>query len=636
MTTTTATVTSPGNGTAHLPTAAELARPGLLAEVDRVKELLRLHLGIGPAATPAGRDLVGPVDLVAVRLGLSRFERDVLLLTAAVELDGEIAGLVSRCLGGQPRPTFALAMAVLPEPHWDALAPERPLRRWSLVTLAGAGPLATRSLTIDEHLLHTVAGLVDHSSTLDGLGVPRPVPGCLTPTQSATADELSAAAVGLGGSILVRLDGDDRDAQVAVAERVAHRLGLVLLTVRDAALVETDVTRTAMLLDREAILAGRLVLTSSERLLALLQARVVVALGEVGVGDRTVLARRIDLPTGPEQVDLWSRALGPHADPDLAVASREVAHLYRLPARSIEAIAGEFSVLAGAGAEDLRRLTRERARVGLGGLAELIEPKATWADLVLPEGQLQLLGDLARQVRHRSQVYDEWGFVSRSNRGLGITALFAGESGTGKTMAAEVIAGDLGLDLYRIDLSAVVSKYIGETEKNLRKLFDAAEAGGAVLLFDEADALFGKRSDVKDSHDRYANLEVAYLLQRMEAYRGLAVLTTNLGSNVDRAFLRRLRFVIQFPFPDQELRSQLWRRVFPAQTPTQGLDPDALARLQVSGGSIHAMAISAAFAAAAEGSPVRPEHVLHAAEVEYAKAERTLTATETMALGDAR
>ena len=232
-------------------------------------------------------------------------------------------------------------------------------------------------------------------------------------------------------------------------------------------------------------------------------------------------------------------------------------------------------------------------------------------------------------------MYDEWGFAAHSGRGLGVTALFAGESGTGKTMAAEVIAGELGLDLYRIDLSAVVSKYIGETEKNLRRLFDAAEAGGAVLLFDEADALFGKRSDVKDSHDRYANLEVAYLLQRMEAYRGLAILTTNLRSNVDRAFLRRLRFVVQFPFPDQVLRAELWRRAFPARTPTEALDPVALARLQVPGGSIHAMAVSAAFEAAAQGTGVRGEHVLHAAKVEYAKAERTLTDTETSALQSA-
>ncbi len=271
MSTATAPSTSTGDGTAHLPTKAELARPGLLVEVDRIKELLRLYLGIGSVAIPGGLDLAGPVDAVAARLGLSRFERDVLLLAAAVELDGEVAGLVSRCLGGEPHPTFALAMAVLPEQHWDALSPERPLRRWGLLTLAGTDPVAARPLAIDEHLLHTVAGLVDDSSTLDGLGVPRPVRGRLTATQAATVDELAAAAVGLGGPILVRLEGDDRDAQVAVAERFASRLGMVLLTVRDAALVETDLTRTAMMLDREAILADRLVLTSNERLLALLR-----------------------------------------------------------------------------------------------------------------------------------------------------------------------------------------------------------------------------------------------------------------------------------------------------------------------------------------------------------------------------
>jgi SpoVK/Ycf46/Vps4 family AAA+-type ATPase len=377
------------------------------------------------------------------------------------------------------------------------------------------------------------------------------------------------------------------------------------------------------------------VLTSHERLLELLDSPVVVGIGaDLTAAGRTLVARSIDFPRGAEQVDLWVDAMGSEltATPGLDAAVREVAHHYRLDARSIAAIAAEWSALLSGTPDDLRRLTRERARVSLGSLAELIEPTACWDDLVLPEGQLALLHDLARQVRHRSQVYDEWGFAEHSGRGLGVTALFAGESGTGKTMAAEVIAGELGLDLYRIDLSAVVSKYIGETEKNLRRLFDAAEAGGAVLLFDEADALFGKRSDVKDSHDRYANLEVAYLLQRMEAYRGLAILTTNLRANVDRAFLRRLRFVVQFPFPDQLLRAELWRRAFPARTPTEELDAAALARLQVSGGSIHAMAVSAAFEAAAQGTGVRREHLLHAARVEYAKAERTLTDTETSAL----
>ena len=204
-------------------------------------------------------------------------------------------------------------------------------------------------------------------------------------------------------------------------------------------------------------------------------------------------------------------------------------------------------------------------------------------------------------VRQRAKVYDAWGFGAARARGLGISALFAGPSGTGKTMAGEVLANELNLDLYRIDLSQVVNKYIGETEKNLRRVFDAAEEGGAILLFDEADALFGKRSEVKDSHDRYANIEISYLLQRMEAYRGLAILTTNMKSALDTAFLRRLRFVVQFPFPDAAQRAEIWRRVFPAPTPTEGLDFAQLARLQVAGGNIRNMALNAAFLAAEAG-----------------------------------
>ena len=173
-------------------------------------------------------------------------------------------------------------------------------------------------------------------------------------------------------------------------------------------------------------------------------------------------------------------------------------------------------------------------------------------------------------------VYENWGFSARGRRGLGLSALFAGPSGTGKTLAAEVLASELHLDLYRIDLSAVVSKYIGETEKNLRQVFDAAECGGCLLLFDEADALFGKRAEVKDSHDRYANIEVGYLLQRMESFQGLAVLTTNMKSSLDKSFQRRLRFTVDFPFPDIAQRQQIWERVFPAQTPTRDLDPARL------------------------------------------------------------
>jgi SpoVK/Ycf46/Vps4 family AAA+-type ATPase len=269
------------------------------------------------------------------------------------------------------------------------------------------------------------------------------------------------------------------------------------------------------------------------------------------------------------------------------------------------------------------------ARKNLDDLAQRIEPAADWDDLVLPDQQKQTLREIGIQVRQRARVYEAWGFSSKGSRGLGISALFAGASGTGKTMAAEVLARELKLDLYRIDLSQVVSKYIGETEKNLRRVFDTAEASGAILLFDEADALFGKRSEVKDSHDRYANIEISYLLQRMEAYRGLAVLTTNLKNVLDTAFLRRIRFVVQFPFPDTAHRAEIWRRVFPSQTPTENLDVNKLARLNVVGGNIRNIALQAAFLAAEHDEPVRMRHLLRAARTEYTKIERPLTDTET-------
>jgi SpoVK/Ycf46/Vps4 family AAA+-type ATPase len=270
------------------------------------------------------------------------------------------------------------------------------------------------------------------------------------------------------------------------------------------------------------------------------------------------------------------------------------------------------------------------ARPRMDNLAQRIPTCAAWEDLVLPGPQLQLLRQLASQTRHRLKVYETWGFSSKCRRGLGVNALFAGESGTGKTMAAEILASELNLDLYRIDLSGVVSKYIGETEKNLKRVFDAAEESGALLLFDEADALFGKRSDVKDSHDRYANIEVSYLLQRMETYQGLAILTTNLKSSIDRAFQRRLRFTVHFPFPDAAQREAIWARIFPAKTPTAGLDAKRLAQLNVAGGSIRNIALNAAFLAAehGNGTAVEMRHLVEAARQEAQKIERPLSEAE--------
>jgi SpoVK/Ycf46/Vps4 family AAA+-type ATPase len=270
-----------------------------------------------------------------------------------------------------------------------------------------------------------------------------------------------------------------------------------------------------------------------------------------------------------------------------------------------------------------------RARPSLDAVAQRVESAAGWDDLVLPPAALAVLHQVLASVAHRLTVYEDWGLGRvGGNRGLGTSVLFTGPSGTGKTFAAEVLAHELRLDLYRVDLSQVVSKYIGETEKNLRRVFDAADQGGVVLLFDEADALFGKRSEVRDSHDRYANIEVSYLLQRMETYRGLAILTTNMRDAIDQAFLRRIRFTVTFPFPDPELRGEIWRRVFPAATPTADLRLGALARLNVTGGNIRNIAINAAFLAAAAGEPVSMLHLAQAARSEYAKLDKPLTAAE--------
>ncbi|NEO82413.1 MAG: ATP-binding protein [Moorea sp. SIO4G3] len=266
----------------------------------------------------------------------------------------------------------------------------------------------------------------------------------------------------------------------------------------------------------------------------------------------------------------------------------------------------------------------EITRPKLETLAQRIEVKAGWQDIVLPEDEMSLLHQIANQVRQRGKVYQEWGFQQRMNRGKGISALFAGESGTGKTMAAEVIANALGLHLYRIDLATVVSKYIGETEKNLRRLFDAAEDGGAILFFDEADALFGKRSEVKDSHDRYANIEINYLLQRLEAYRGLAILATNKKNSIDAAFLRRLRFIVNFPFPGVEQRAKIWKNSFPKETPRESLDWDRLSRFNFTGGNIHSIALNAAFMAAEAGKSVTMEVVLIAARMEFKKFDKLI------------
>jgi hypothetical protein len=336
-------------------------------------------------------------------------------------------------------------------------------------------------------------------------------------------------------------------------------------------------------------------------------------------------------PTPEEQQIAWRAFLGPEAGAG-SVALDSIAFQFNLVHSAIRAIAAEAIAVAAPSCQDAVEvawhLCRAHCRTRLDSLAQRVEALAGWEDLVLPESQRHALRQVAIHVRHRATVYGAWGFARKSARGLGIASLFAGASGTGKTMAAEVLANELRLYLYRIDLASMVSKYIGETEKNLRRVFDAAEESGAILLFDEADALFGKRSDVKDSHDRYANIEVSYLLQRVESYRGLVILTTNLKSAVDTSFLRRIRFIVQFPFPDATQRAEIWRRVFPPATPVARIDFTKLSLLNLAGGNIRNIAMNAAFLAADANEPVRMCHLRESALNEFAKLERPLGEAE--------
>ncbi|HWM89213.1 MAG TPA: ATP-binding protein [Thermoanaerobaculia bacterium] len=605
----------------------------------------------GEAATPdpesleeiaAGMEAPPALEVLCERFGLSRFERSLLLLCAGMELD---SGFSARC----PAATFSFALASLPEPHWSAIAPSGPLRHWRLLEVGPGPALTTSPLRIDERVLHYLAGLDIRDERLAGTVRPLEDAPEAIPSHQLLAERIAAA---LSGALeqerfpVLQLCGPDPAAKRSVAAAACAGLGLRLqvLTAADLPVVPSEVAELIRLWEREAALTGSALLVDADafdegepardhalaRLAEETRGVLFFAVRERrAVRHRPLLAFDVPRPARDEQEAIWRATLGPVAE-QLNGHLEEVLSQFHLGLAGILS-AGSQLQLDGDGDPGIALwdACRSQSRPRLEGLAQRIESAAGWDDLVLPAEQASVLRDIAVQVRRRQIVYEQWGFGGSGSRGLGVSALFSGPSGTGKTTAAEVLARELRLDLYRIDLSTVVSKYIGETEKNLRRVFDAAEEGGAILLFDEADALFGKRSEVKDSHDRYANIEVSYLLQRMEGYRGLAILTTNLKDALDAAFLRRLRFVVQFPFPDAEQRAEIWRRAFPARTPTEGLDPAKLARLGIAGGTIRNIALSAAFLAADEGSPVRMAHLARAARAEYTKMERSLPEEET-------
>jgi AAA+ superfamily predicted ATPase len=639
----------------------------LMGAVAGVRAALERHAGppaggeateraaTGPGAAGSETPLpAGPpaLETLSRRFGLSSFERSILVLCAAVELDASFAGVCGAAQGNPARthPTFSLALAALAEPHWSALSPSAPLRRWRLIEVVAqpGTPLTVAPLRIDERVLHYLTGIQHLDERLVGLVEPVEAEE-LVPSHLALARQIATVWAQAAARLpVIQLCGGDEAARSAIASAGCTEVGLALWTVAAHHLPTTpgELEAFLRLWEREASLASSALIVEAEgvergdaravghvtRLLERLNSPVLLSTRDRWRPlRRDVRTLEVDKPTRDEQRRVWQALLG-EATAGVNGELGALVSQFNFTVPLIRASVQE-ALASGADGEALARALwdagRAQARPRLEDLAQRIVARSTWDDLVLAEPEKAMLREIAAHVAHRTTVYETWRLGALSPRGLGISALFAGASGTGKTMAAEVLADVLRLDLYRIDLSGVVSKYIGETEKNLRRVFDAAEDGGAILFFDEADALFGKRSEVKDSHDRYANIEINYLLQRMESYRGLAVLATNMKGALDPAFLRRIRFVVNFPFPDAAQRAELWRRMFPPSTPTEGLDIGTLARLSIAGGNIRNIALNAAFLAAQAAEPVRMPHILRAVRSEYAKLERPLSETET-------
>ncbi|HVX67236.1 MAG TPA: AAA family ATPase [Bryobacteraceae bacterium] len=595
------------------------------------------------------------LDLLVEMFQLSRFERAALVLCLAPELDASFERLYAYLQDDATRryPTPQLAVDVLSRDEderrgaWLSFQPCGRLRHFRLLSMLDTGSLSSQPLRLAPRILSFFLGINQLDDAAEKLL--DPVPAFPVPPHLAAVVEklqpLLSARLTEGAWPRLNFYGPPDSGKRALARALCSRLGLGLyrLDLERAGSGDGDLWRV---LERESVLlqfalyvpvAGAVAegLRTIGALLGRLRVLLIVGTEEPLPAEWPSLPVALGKLPAVDREALWRQALSVVPN----TAGSEIGSLVEAfefgpsgVARTIWQASAAARVRSPedgtVNARDLWEAGQAQAARGLSSLAQAIVPSQTWDDIVLPAEARRQLRDIGAQVANRHRVYTTWGFGDKLTRGRGISALFAGPSGTGKTMAAEILAGELGLHLYRIDLSAVVNKYIGETEKNLRRVFDAAERSGAILFFDEADALFGKRTEVKDSHDRYANIEIDYLLQRMEEYRGLAILATNMKSYLDQAFLRRLRFFVDFPFPDAESRRQIWQKSFPPGAPLADVRFDLLSRLEISGGNIRNIAVNGAFLAAAESSPIGMSHLMRAAADEYAKEEKLVTPAE--------
>jgi AAA+ superfamily predicted ATPase len=679
-----------GASTDEEAAAAEQFR-GLYLTHDGVERLLASEPG-APAFLPAEESeddpalAFAPLRRFADDYGLSDFDLNVLLIALAPELDRRYEQVYAYLQDDitRKRPTVDLALNLLCRGAGEKLARRvhfahgSPLMRRGLLHLvpdAEQQPtsLLAHALKLDEQLIRFLTG----QQSLDA----RLAPFCQLTEPAAQevqpfSDDkrrallrLARAARESGERLSLYFQGREGTGRRRAAEALARDACMRLLAVDAPRMVSGagDCPGLLRLALNEARFGGAVpYIQGIDPLMrdehAAAYRSLLEALGEFGglsvmSGERGLSAeshaalRIVTVPFAPpdfgERRALWFECLAAESvrldesDVDalaarLRLSRRQIAGAVRdakMKARLRDAASASSPSVSAEpqpSARELFAAARAQSRHELSSLASKIEPKFSWEDIQLPDDQLEQLREICAQAACGHVVYSEWGFGRKTTLGRGVVALFTGPPGTGKTMAAEVVANDLGLDLFKIDLSQIVSKYIGETEKNLDRIFREARSSNAVLFFDEADALFGKRSEVKDAHDRYANIEVGYLLQKIEEFDGIAVLATNLRQNIDDAFVRRMRVIVEFPFPDEEYRRRIWRSVFPAEAPLgEDVEFGALARsIRLSGGHIKNIALASAFYAASDGRVIRARHLMRAARREYQKLGRKLSEAE--------
>jgi SpoVK/Ycf46/Vps4 family AAA+-type ATPase len=598
---------------------------------------------------------------------LTPFELDALLICLLPELDLRYEKLYAYLQDDvtKKRPTTGLVLDILCSSFEERLAarrcfdPQAPLIEHRFLrlpddVLAGATSQLGRPLKVDERITAYLLGwdqLDAHLLPFVQIVLPQ------IEFEKVVLDEdvksrlvqLTTNYMNAGLGLIWHFCGPLGAGKQTSAEALCHQLGLKLLTIDCSQMLEANhpFGMLVKLICRESRLQnaaiywddfGILAPNDSQHLFHIIATELESQPCLVFSADKNAwhpldarypfLQVAFPMPDFAQRKRLWQGCL----DGRSSISDAELAALagkFRLTAGQIRSAAATAQSLAlwrdpestAIHKEDLYTACRQQSNHKLSQLASKITPRYVWADIVLPRDQLEQLGEICNYVKYHHLVYGEWGFDHRLSLGKGLNVLFAGPSGTGKTMAAEIIANELGLDLYKIDLATVVSKYIGETEKNLDKIFNEAQDSNSILLFDEADAIFGKRSEVRDSHDRYANIEIAYLLQKMEEYQGIVILATNLRKNLDEAFARRMHFSVEFPFPEEEDRYRIWEKAFPDAAPlSKDIDLAFMARqFKITGGNIKNIALSAAFLAAENGSSITMQHLIHATKREYQK-----------------